>query len=129
MPINTKESVTDRLERFEKVWEELAPELSFGGMTLAQFRAATQPSRDERSTIVSLDAMRSAAAKRREEADEASWKAIELVVNGVRGNPDFGSDSSLYRALGFVPKSERRSGLTRKVKSTATTSSPLTRAA
>jgi hypothetical protein len=32
----------------------------------------------------------------------------------VRGTPQHGPDSSLYRALGYIRKSERRSGLTRK---------------
>jgi hypothetical protein len=35
-------------------------------------------------------------------------------VNSVRGTPGFGPDSPLYRALGYVRKSERKSGLTRK---------------
>ena len=36
------------------------------------------------------------------------------VGMGVAGNPDFGNDSPLYGAMGFVRKSERASGLTRK---------------
>lgn len=36
------------------------------------------------------------------------------VGNGVRGDKDFGDDSALYGAMGFVRKSERKSGLTRK---------------
>ena len=35
---------------------------------------------------------------------------------GVAGNPDFGNDSPLYGAMGFVRKSEKKSGLTRKKK-------------
>ncbi len=35
---------------------------------------------------------------------------------GVAGNPDYGNDSPLYKAMGFVRKSERASGLTRKKK-------------
>ena len=37
---------------------------------------------------------------------------------GVAGNPDFGNDSPLYGAMGFVRKSEKKSGLTRKRKPT-----------
>lgn len=36
------------------------------------------------------------------------------VRNGVGGDPNYGDDSVLYGAMGFVRKSERRSGLTRK---------------
>ena len=34
----------------------------------------------------------------------------------VAGNPDYGNDSPLYGAMGFVRKSEKKSGLTRKKK-------------
>jgi hypothetical protein len=37
-----------------------------------------------------------------------------LVVKGVQAHPDHGEDSPLYRAMGFVPFSERTSGLTRR---------------
>ena len=36
-----------------------------------------------------------------------------LVINALRGNPNHGPDSQLYRALGYVPKSKRSSGLSR----------------
>ena len=39
-----------------------------------------------------------------------------LVVNGVVGDPAYGDDSPLYGAMGFVRKSERKSGLTKKKK-------------
>lgn len=38
------------------------------------------------------------------------------VGNGVRGDKNYGDDSPLYDARGFVRKSERASGLTRKTK-------------
>ncbi len=38
------------------------------------------------------------------------------VGDGVRGHEDYGSDSELYGAMGFVRKSQRKSGLTRKNK-------------
>jgi hypothetical protein len=44
---------------------------------------------------------------------------VQLVVNGVVGDPTFGPDSALYEAMGYVRKSERKSGLTRKGKKTA----------
>ncbi len=37
-----------------------------------------------------------------------------LVVNGIIGDPNFGPDSDLYEAMGYVRKSARKSGLTRK---------------
>ncbi len=38
------------------------------------------------------------------------------VGTGVAGSPDYGDDSPLYGAMGFVRKSEKKSGLTRKKK-------------
>ena len=37
---------------------------------------------------------------------------------GVAGSADYGNDSPLYGAMGFVRKSEKKSGLTRKKKPT-----------
>lgn len=124
-----KEQITDRITRFEQAWEKLAANTSFGGMTLSEFTEAAKPSFDERENLQQLDAQRSAAMRRRDDADEASREKMDLVVNAVRGNPDFGPDSPLYRALGYTPKSERRSGLTRKVKPAATTPDSLPKAA
>ncbi len=44
----------------------------------------------------------------------AKSKGLILVTHGVRSHPDHGEDSPLYRSMGFVPKSERGSGLTRR---------------
>lgn len=38
------------------------------------------------------------------------------IRKGVEGHKDYGDDSPLYGSMGFVRKSERKSGLTRKVK-------------
>jgi hypothetical protein len=39
---------------------------------------------------------------------------LELVVNGVRADPEEGSNGALIEALGYTRTSERKSGLTRK---------------
>jgi hypothetical protein len=44
---------------------------------------------------------------------------VQLVVNGVVGDPEEGPDSDLYAAFGYTRTSERKTGLTRK-KSTGT---------
>jgi hypothetical protein len=40
------------------------------------------------------------------------------VVNAVKGDPKFGDDSDLYDAMGYVRKSARQSGLSRKENAT-----------
>jgi hypothetical protein len=40
----------------------------------------------------------------------------QMVVNGVKGDPNYGDDSDLYDAMGYVRKSAKKSGLTKKSK-------------
>ena len=61
-----------------------------------------------------LDAQYSAELKVRDEADAVVREAMRLAAHGVRANPAYGENSPLYRAMGFVPLSQRQSGLTRK---------------
>jgi len=44
----------------------------------------------------------------RARADELLNEQFVRIANSVRGNPEYGVDSPFYRALGFVPKSERK---------------------
>jgi hypothetical protein len=62
------------------------------------------------------DQSRSAAVKTRDEKLKSLSALLRAVVRGVQGHPDHGEDSPLYRAMGFVPFSERSSGLTRRNK-------------
>jgi hypothetical protein len=113
MPTAPKQIEAD-INSITKGWEELAADKSFGGMTLAQYKAKVKASLDARGTIRSLDTQMTAAIDARDDADGESSKANQLVVNGVKGDPAFGEDSDLYEAMGYVRKSERKSGLTRK---------------
>ena len=61
-------------------------------------------------TLEGLKATKSATG----EADTATMKMCEMIKNGVVADPLFGDDSALYEALGYIRKSNRRSGLTRK---------------
>ena len=40
-------------------------------------------------------------------------RLLKLVVNSVKGDVDEGTDGELYKAMGYIPDSERDSGLTR----------------
>jgi hypothetical protein len=39
---------------------------------------------------------------------------LQWVVNSVKGHPKYGENSAVYTAMGYVPKSERASGLSRR---------------
>ena len=113
MPTGPKNN-EQKVQRMLNAWETLAPDKSFGGMTLAQFRAAVQPSQAARERIEDLEDQLRQAQADRDRADEDSLAKAQLVVNGVIGDPTEGPDSALYEAMGYTRKSERKSGLTRK---------------
>jgi len=103
-----------KLDDILNAWEELAPDKSFGGMTLAQFKAVVKPSLDTRAELAKLEPQITHWQNRREDADVVSNTAVQKVVKGVMGDPAFGEDSDLYEGMGYVRKSERKSGLTKK---------------
>ena len=108
------EQVSDKISITLDAWEANADANSFAGMTLAQFKTKVKPSLDGRTTIANLRLQFQAALKNREDSDTVSWEPCALVVKAVRGHLEFGEDSALYKALGYIPTSERRSGLQSK---------------
>lgn len=108
--------IQSKLDTLGTAWDLHAKDKSFGGMTLEEFKAAIQPSLDSRDRLNGLTQKTADEINVRDGADEVSLAKAELVVNGVVGDPAFGPDSSLYEAMGYVRKSERHSGLTRKKK-------------
>ena len=113
MPASPK-ATEEKIERMLNAWRTLAPDKTFGGMTLTQFEALAAPSRDARRRIEDLDNQRAQASADREHADEAFNARSQLVVAGVLADPTEGPDSALYEAFGYTRKSERKTGLTRK---------------
>lgn len=102
-------------------WEDLAADESFAGMTLAQFKTKVKPSFDSRTEVTTLETQLKAARQTRTNADVVSNDAAFSVVNGVRSTPGFGENSALYKAMGYIPKNERKSGLVRPSSNTVTT--------
>ena len=106
--------MVERIEVFQAAWLENAPTAVFAGMTLAEFKEAVKAPAELRDGLLML-------AQQVERKQVESLKAIatasevlDLVVNSVRGTPGFGADSVLYGSIGYVRKSERKTGLTRK---------------
>lgn len=109
-----KKQVLLRRETFLAAWREHALNATFAKMDLEQFEIETE-------TPQSIDAQMKAAriklAGLKLKRDRATRKVQETLVkvaDAVRGDVDYGPDCELYRALGYVPKSERKTGLTRK---------------
>jgi hypothetical protein len=111
---NSPKNTAEKIEKMINAWRTLAPSKSFGGMTLAQFESAAEPSRAARRKIEELDAQRADIVIERDTADESLEAKAQFVVAGVRADPTEGPDSALYEAFGYTRASERKSGLTRK---------------
>ena len=109
-----KNRKVNKINRVIASWETLAPASTFGGMTLAEFKTRVQPTTDLQDKLLSLVSESTDTEKRLETSTEDSNAAALLVVNAVKGDPDHGEDSPLYASMGYVRKSDRRSGLSRK---------------
>ena len=105
----------EKYKEVEKAWQTGAPEVRFG-LTLAEFQAKVAASNAARVLIGSLEDQLRDAAVARDKADVSSMGAIQTVVKNVVANEDYGDDSALYENMGYVRKSDRNSGLTRKKK-------------
>jgi hypothetical protein len=114
---NPKRTV-NKLQKLIDAWTTLRPTKSFGGMTLEQFKTQVQPSLAARDQLVTLCNQTTDNRTQRQQSDDASLELAQLVVNSVKGDPAEGENGSLYAAMGYVPKSARRSGLTRKGQTT-----------
>jgi hypothetical protein len=106
--------IVDRIAVFRAAWREMAPDASFAGLTYAQFVEAAELPLTVRAEILAMERQLNGKRAERSLADEAASEMLTLVVNSVRGTPGYGEDCPLYRAFGFIRKSDRRSGLTRK---------------
>ena len=109
----SEKQVAGKITRTTEAWEEHALPVKFAEMTLDQFKTKVKPSLDCREKIASLRRQLEAAIKKRQECDVASTDICTKAVNAVRGDIEHGEDSAFFKALGYVPKSERKSGLRR----------------
>lgn len=114
MAIHNPKRTAQKLQKLIDAWTTLRPAKSFSGMTLEQFKAKVQPSLDLRGQLVTLRTQAVDSLVQRHLTDDASMAAAQLVVNAVKGDAEEGEDGPLYAAMGYVPKSLKASGLTRK---------------
>jgi len=106
--------VLERIVTVTTAWTNLRPDKSFSGRSLEQFKAKVQASHDVRAVIANLESQLEAAYTRLATVDRASMDEIRVVVLGVRADSEEGEDGELYSALGYVRRSQRSSGLTRR---------------
>jgi hypothetical protein len=116
--MNAPKVTAEKLSKLVQAWQDLTPDKLFGGMNLADFKTKVQPSLDARAAVNAAEVQLVDSIARRQASDSESQKLIQLVVNSIKGDPALGDDSALYEAAGYVRRSERKSGLSRKPKST-----------
>jgi predicted RecB family endonuclease len=105
-----------KLEETEMAWETHAPDDKFYGLTLTEFKAKVQRSRDARALISSLDQQLTAAKNECTDVDAENLALEKNIAKAIAGSEKYGDDSALYEGTGRIRKSERASGLTRKKK-------------
>lgn len=112
---NNHKQTKSRANAIAVAWASLAKDNSFGGFTLAQFQQLLADAQGKSANLTVLDAGYTDTLMQRDAAHNALNEAMLNVVDGVKGDTaSHGANSSLYKAMGYVPRDERASGLTRK---------------
>ena len=115
MPKSPKEN-EEKMLKVLNAWKTLAPDKSFGGMTVVQYEEQVNKSLAPRRRLEELEDERLQQFALRDTMDEKTIGDVQLIVNGVLADPTEGANSALYEAMGYVRKDDRKSGLTRKKK-------------
>lgn len=111
--VNIKD-IMKRVLKMVDAWRQGAPSAKFMNVTQAEFQADYDAVAADLQEIADLEAtvkMKKVAVAAK--AADLQKKSVR-VREGVEGDPNYGSDSPLYAAMGFVIDSLRKSGLTRK---------------
>lgn len=108
--------VKRRAGKMSSAWEEdsAAAGTEFRGIERAAFNSKMDAGATLDNEIDDLEAQ----LKMKKDLRDDTYVELDVMIvnvrNGVTGDRSFGDDSPLYGAMGFVRKSERKSGLTRK---------------
>jgi len=111
-----KKSINERASKMENGWEAEAPTIKFRKKSLEDLKSKRQEITTAEQLVEELKAQLKAAESKVDTLYNELDDFIVDVGEGVRGHDDFGSDSLLYGLIGFIRKSLRKSGLTRKNK-------------
>ncbi len=95
-------------------WESECPGQTFAEVTLEQCKQELQAYFDAKAKFAAANVAWEAARQARNTAYAKALELVKGIVNSVKGHPKFGENSAVYTAMGYVPTSQRSSGLTRK---------------
>lgn len=113
MPNSPKDN-EEKMLMILNAWKTLAPTKTFGGFTLQDYETRVNKSLAPRLRLDQIEDEKRQQQALRESEDVTTMKDAQFIVNGVLADPEYGDDSALYQAMGYVRKSDRKSGLTRK---------------
>ena len=109
--------ILERGKRFLMIWKHQAPEQeNFAGIGYEELHAEVEEARKARERVLAMEVTLRGLRLERNKADRKLAAKLRQVACGVCAEPEYGDDSGLFRALGFVPHSEIRSGRPRKRK-------------
>ena len=95
-------------------WTEGAKSVDFNGIARSAFGTDIDNAAAADDDIDTMEAQLKLKREVRDDMYTALDENRSKVGQGVAGNAAYGDDSPLYGAMGFVRKSEKKSGLTRK---------------
>lgn len=108
MPKPTDQSVSLRRKEIIASWREFAPVATFANLTLAEFEVESKKPLDQQDRMRSLKTQLKGAKRDRDLSIETANDLFVAVANSIRGDTNYGPNSSIYRSLGYVPKAERK---------------------
>lgn len=103
----------DKAAKLISCWTQFAKEDSFNGVSLTDYEAASKDCFETRAEIKITQQKLDGLLAQRLQADLVSNELGRKVVQGIVGHPKHGDNSPFYRALGYVIRDERASGLVR----------------
>ena len=109
-------SVKEKCNVMNDAWFEGAKAVDFNGISQAAFQTDIEACAAKDAEIGDLKAELNMKIDERDDSYVALNDKRSKVGQGVAGSSAYGDDSPLYGAMGFVRKSEKKSGLTRKKK-------------
>lgn len=118
MPNVDNKKVREACNKMNDAWFEGAPSVNFNGIKQSDFQSDIEAAAAADAEIADLRSELNMKIDSRDDMYKALDQKRSKVGQGVAGDPAYGDDSPLYGAMGFVRKSERASGLTRKKKPT-----------
>lgn len=95
-------------------WKRYATSELFADLTAEQYSGRVAECVQKQNRVTSLEAELEGARNDRDKCFAGMKETSQFIKNAVAGDPAYGPDSSLYESFGYVRKSERKSGLTRR---------------